>query len=322
MWPSSVFSTAGVAERAEMGFRRLVFVAMGLAVAAGLIAWAVRPSPVATPAWVADYDLTARTPELLPPGTIVGQSAPAGWSHLVIKSLPRVRPDEESKVPPLARSQTVRMTRWMFTAFAADVRQEAIANETRHHLRAVALGLGTSVGGRDVIITPETAAANGVQLDWITETILKKGYETQRLAMVVIHGPTFGLVDTPVWYRCGQTNRLIRFRYALLVDRKTGRLDTLVWSLDTEGSCGDPTVAGVLAPDTINEAELIPDSKGFDLLGIAADAAFGVDRLPPHKARLLLPDELRPLTITTKFTPEDARALEVGLRRLLASTAP
>ena len=57
-----------------------------------------------------------------------------------------------------------------------------------------------------------------MELTWITREILTRGYKTQRQAVVVIHGPTFGLVDTPVWYRCEGKNRLIRFRYALIVD--------------------------------------------------------------------------------------------------------
>ena len=124
---------------------------------AGVAVWYLWPA--SPPAWADDYDVTARPPETIPPGTVIG-TTPDGWSHLVIKSLPRVRPGDEQKVPPIARSQTIEMTRWMFAAFVADVRPDTRGSETRHHLRAVAvLGLGTSVNGRDVVITPETAAA-------------------------------------------------------------------------------------------------------------------------------------------------------------------
>jgi hypothetical protein len=280
----------------------------------GLIAWLAWPSRTPTPAWVADYDVTAHPPETIPPGTVIDRSAPTGWSHLVIKSLPRVRPEHRGKVLPI----TARMATWMFTAFVADVRPEEHGGQTRYRLRAVALGLGTSSGGRDTVITPETAAAHGVELDWITRTILTKGYETQRLAVVVAHGPTFALVDTPVWFRCGEKNRLIRFRYALLVDAPTGRIDVLVWALDPDGACGESGTAVVLAPDTIDEAELVPDPAEFTA-GIPSDAAFGVDRLPPHRARVLLPPDLRELAARTKFTPEDARMLEAALRRLVAA---
>jgi hypothetical protein len=287
---------------------------LALGAAAAWYLWPAPPAP--PPEWAAAYDVTARPPEPIRPGTVVGAAPPDGWSHLVIKALPRVRPGEEKNVPPLARSQTVRMTRWLFTAFTADVRPETRGGETRHHLRAVGMGMGAAAGGRDVVVTPETAAEHGVPLDWITRTILVKGHEVQRLAVVVVHGPTFALVDTPVWYRCGDRNRLIRFRYALLVDAPTGRLDVLCWALDPDGGCTDPGAAVVLNPNQVDEAELIPDRKGFDAIGVASEAAFGVDRLPPHRARVSLPPALRGPATRTTFTPDEARALEAALRPL------
>ena len=300
--------------------RTAILLAFTVLALAGAAAWYLWPSSqISPPEWANDYDTTAHPPETIPAGTVIDQTAPDGWSHLVLKSLPRVRPSEEANVPAIARSQTIRMSRWMFTAIVADVKPETRGKETRHHLRAVALGLGTNVNGRDVVITPETASAHGVQLDWITNTILGKGYQTQKLAMIVVRGPTFALIDTPVWFRCGDKNRLIRFRYALLVDGATGKLDVLAWALDPEGSCGDPE-AVLLNPNQIYEAELIPVADGFNAIGIASDSAFGVDRLPAHRVRLVVPPELRATAARTKYTPDDARALEAALRQLLAPT--
>lgn len=296
----------------------LTFAAIPLALA-GAAAWYLWPTPVPAPEWANDYDTTAHPPEDLPPGTVVGDTHTDGWSHLVIKSRPRVRPGEEKNVPAIARSQTVRMSQWMVTSFVADVRPETRGHETRYHLRAVALGLGTNVNGRDVVITPETAKDYGVELEFPKNIILSKGYETQKLAMVVVQGPTFALVDTPVWFRCGDKNRLIRFRYALLVDATTGKLDVLAWVLDPEGRCGDPA-AVLLNPNQINEAELVPVADGFNAFGIASDSAFGVDSLPPHRLRLELPPDLRATAARTRYAPDEARALEAALRQLLAPT--
>ena len=224
-----------------------------------------------------------------------------------------MRPEHREKVNAL----TVRMTSWMFAAFIADVQPAKQEGATRYRLRAVALGLATSANGQDTNITPETAAQHGIQLNLITRPILTNGYEIQRLAVVVVHGPTLALVNTPVWYRCGEKNRLIRFRYALLVDGSTGRLDVLVWALDSEDACGGSSLEVVLAPDTIDEAELVPDLSKFTAGLTTAEDGFGVDRLPPHRTRLLLTPDVRDLAAKTRFTPDEPRELEAGLRRLL-----
>ncbi len=297
--------------------RRVIIGLVGVA-AAGAGAWAVWP-PAASPPppWTASYDVDARPPEAIPPGTVVDRAAPPGWSHLVIKSLPRVRPSERGKVNDLTAS----MASWMFTAFLADVvAADDKAGDPAYKLRAVALGLGSAVPGRgDTVLTTDTAKQFGAKLDWISSTVLTEGYKVQSRSRVVLQGPTMALLDTPVWFRCGGKNRLVRFRYALLVDAPTGKLDVLVWGLDPDGGncfAGSPEAVR-LAPDTIDEAELVPDMAEFNRVGIPSDAAFAVDKLPPGRERLLLPDGLRAAADATRFTPDAARELESGLRALI-----
>ena len=295
--------------------RRLAVVAIGLVVigAAGWVAWPAAPIPA--PEWQAEYDVTSRPPEAIPPGTVVGREPPPGWSRIVIKSLPRVRPSDRAKVS----DYTARMAGWMFTAFLADVRDEPGGSPPRK-LRAVAFGLGCSVPGQgDTVVTPEQP--DGADLDWVKRTILRKGYERQRQVLVVFLGPTAGLVDTPVWYRLRGKNTLVRFRYALLVDGPGGPLDVLVWRLDPGGGLAEQPACVWLRPNTIDEAELIVDPAEFTL-GVPSEAAFAVDDLPPGRPAGALPADLRKLAAATRFTPDAARELETGLRRFLAAVGP
>src|SRR5262249_50351766 len=149
----------------------------------------------------------------------------------------------------------------------------------RHRLRTVALGFACSVNGHDTIITPETAASLGADVGWVTTTILTKGYERQRQAVVVFRGDSAWLLDTPVWFRLGGKHRLVRFRYLLLTDGPGGPLDVVCWLLPPDGGLGDPPAVTWLRPDTIDPAELVIDPAEFTL-GIPSEAAFAVDRLP------------------------------------------
>ena len=204
----------------------------------------------------------------------------------------------------------------MFTVFAADVRPEHEGQTTGYRLVRVGMGLGTNSGGRDIVITPETATEHGVELDWITREILTRGYKTLRRAVVVVHGATFGLVDAPVWYRCAGKNRLIRFRYALLVDAPPAGSTRPPGCSMRKAIVADDSVA-ILAPDTIDPAELIPDPNEFNAIGIPSDGAFAVDGLPPAWARVLQPPDLRSLMGQGKYTPSEAGTLENGIANLI-----
>ena len=307
--------------------RRGWLVAVGgaavLAAAGGLAVWLLRPA-AGGPVWADEYDLSATPPEVIVPGTVVGRTGPDGWSHLVIKSLPRVRESERGRVPDnrlpdFGRDGTVRMASWMFTAFVADVVPERQGEHARHRLRAIGLGLGTRVGEHDTVVTADTAARHGAPVGWIKRQVLDTGYRVQKQAVVPVRGAAFAVLDTPVTVRCAAGNRTIRYRYALLADARSGGLDVLLWQLPgADGACGDLSRAVLLEPNCIDEAELVPDPEQFNRFGIPGETAFAVDKLPPHRLELPFPPALRGLVARTRFAPDEARALEDGLRALLA----
>ena len=270
--------------RVRVGLLLLMAVFAVLAAAGMALRW-VRVS-VAPAAWADDYDVAATAPETIAPGTVVENGPPRGWSHLVIKSLPRVKSSEIPRVPtPLGlgfgRDQVVRQVSWMFTVFTADVVPEQHGSHTRYRLRAIGLGLGATVNGRDTVLTSATAEQFGLTLKFYEKMTLDTGYEIQQQSRVVVHGSSFALVDTPVTFRCGDKNRMVRFRYAMLVDAHTGRLDVFCWQIGAEGGeCANLSRAVLLAPNTIDKAELLVDLSGFDKNSIPNELAFGWTTCP------------------------------------------
>ncbi len=277
-----------------------------------------------SPDWSAEYDVTSHPPEVIAPGTVVGTVPPVGWSHLIIKSHPRVHPEHRAGIMPLA----VEKASWMFTAFTADVSREEVNGKAVYKFRAIGLGLGSkSRTGEDVVATPETAEQFGIDMRSpfgpinINREILSRGYKTQDKAVVVVTGPTFALLDTPVWYRIGEHSKLCRYRYALLVDPATGQIDTLTWLLGPDGSLADDALAVWLHPNTIDVAELVPDWDEFYPGGMPklnSDASFGVAGQPKGRAVFTLPEELRGRAVQTRFTPQEAHDFETRLRQLIA----
>ena len=96
-------------------------------------------------------------------GTEAPNGPPAGWSHLVIKSLPRVRQSEIPKIPTnsFIRGMIVDRTKWRFTVFATDVIEERQGAHKRFKLRAVGLGLGAKMDGKELVLTIEGSKKNG-----------------------------------------------------------------------------------------------------------------------------------------------------------------
>lgn len=306
--------------------RRNLILLGGLAVLAALAAvaysafWSKQPP---LPDWSGEYDVTSHPPERIAPGTVVGEGPPAGWSHLIIKSLPRVRPDSREGIMP----QAVGKASWMFTAFAANVTREELHGKATYRFRAIGLGLGSrNKAGLDVVVTPETAEQFGVEMKPefgfvnINKEILTRGYATQDKAVEILHGHSFALLDTPVWYRIGERSKLCRYRYGLLVNTETGRLDTLTWRLNPDGSLGDDALVVWLQPNTLDIAELVPDRDEFvgGIPKLNSDALFAVAGLPKGKEVFPLPVDLRNLAIQTRYTPQEAHLLEADLRKLIA----
>jgi hypothetical protein len=284
----------------------------GLTAPVALAAWAAWPGSPPLPAPVAAAADPAAPapalPETVAPGTVVEPNDHPGWSHLVLKSRPRIRADQRDKVNDL----TARMAAWMVTVTLADVQK----TDAGYALRAVGVGLGAKAKGKDTVITADTGAKFGAEIGLVSKTVLNKGYDRQGQSAVVSRGPTLWVVDTPVHFADGGKHRVVRYRHALLVDAKTGKLDTYIWRLGTDGFGDRPADAVLLGPEAVDDTELVVDAREINFLGIPSEAAFAVDRLPACGKPVTLPAELRKLAERDAYTPADAAALEAGLRKL------
>jgi hypothetical protein len=280
-----------------------------------ILGWLASASPSAP-------EVPAPRFELLQPGTVVGKDPPRGWSHLIIKSQPRIRQEDLRQVSSL----TADLASFLFTAFVANVEEERIDGQVRYRLGAIAVGIGTPINGRDTIISPATQQKLGANVGLLAGQVLAKLYDGQQNVRLAGFTRTMALVDTPVVMVRGNRHRAVMIRYALLVDANTGRLDTLAWLLDRDdrgGFVGPSSPIEWLPPGKINDAVLRVDPNEFTL-GIPSDSAFGLLRIPEGQKQIAFPDELK--AVAAEVSPSAAWAgwLEGKLRGLLqqAGAAP
>jgi hypothetical protein len=253
------------------------------------------------------------------PGTIVGQQAPAGWTHLVAKSWPRL-PDDQKR---LVNEMTARLAVMFFTAITADVAAEDVQGVRQFRLARLGFGTGTRVRGQDMIVTPATETQLGADLGFFGRRVLAEVAQRQQEMRLVAHSPTAALIDTVLFMPRGPVHRKVILRYAFLVDPQTGRLDTLVWRIDLDARGAYEGAVGAiewLPPGLMVDAVMQVDAREFHL-GVPSERAFAVVNLPSGQQRLDFPADLKAIAGLPRLTAEQARLLDAGLREQIARMA-
>jgi hypothetical protein len=256
--------------------------------------------------------------EMIPPGTVIGESPPPGWTHLILKTHPHPGAGDLGRL----NETTTELASFLFTAFLAEVKPQVVDGVRHYRLGRVAVGVGTRINGRETIISPDTQNELGADLGILARTVLSKWYEGALKDHLVARSATMGLVDTPVTMLREGKHRPVVLRYALLVDEHTGRLDTLLWLIDCDdqgGYHGPSSPIEWLPPNKVEDCILHVDGNEFNLLGVPSDIAFAMYRLPRGRKEIDFPSPLSAVAGRVHLSPDQARMLEAGLRALLAA---
>jgi hypothetical protein len=249
----------------------------------------------------------------LAPGTQVDRAVPPGWSHLVVKSIPRLASGDLHTLPGTA-STTATLFR---TVILADVRPIGEGSRRRYALHRVGLGLCTPVRGCDTVVTTNTLAMQGVELGVVARTVLDRAEQELHRGRLIARTPTFALFSAPCVIQSGATHRDVLIRYAMLVDPATGALHTLVWTVDPDpASRVAAQTLVLLKPGVIFDCAL--DVVAQRLFGaVPVSWSFAMRTLPPGQTRSL-PADLQPWSVREVKTPLETDQLEVALRQALA----
>jgi len=266
----------------------------------------------------AAYDVTRRRLPQIPPGTVIDKEAPKGWSHLILKSYSRPGAGDVKQLSPTAE----RLTRLLFTALVADVRPQGESateedkSSKRYKLAKVAIGLGTRIDGKDVIITPETQKQLGADLGLLARVVLRRSQEKLDNIVVIARSATFLVFDSPSFLVVGNKHQPIVLRYAILVEEQTGQLDTLVWPVErnADGQYGEPLGAIQWLPANLTSDCILHVAGSEFSLGQPTERAFAILAPPKGKTEIKISNELKPLATRSRFSSAAAAELERKLR--------
>src|SRR5688572_18067701 len=119
--------------------RRRVWVGLTLLVivGGGLLAWTLlgetSPAPAEPPQ---SSGAVVKHIEFITPGTVIDKQQPEGWSHLVLKSQPRLSEETKKKV----NGPTARLAVILFTTTTADVKSEQVGAQKKYYLHRIGVG--------------------------------------------------------------------------------------------------------------------------------------------------------------------------------------
>lgn len=262
------------------------------------------------------YDVTLRRLEQVPPGTVIDKKAPKGWSNLIIKSYSRPGTGDVKQLSSAAD----RLTRLLFTAIVADVKANKDGSDGKpYKLAKVAVGLGTRIGDKDTVITPDTQKRLGAGLGLLARVVLRTAQEKLNDITVVARSATFLVFDSPSMMVVEGKHKPIVLRYALLVELQSGHLNALVWALARAEDGKYSRLVGAiqwLAPNLTGDCVLHVDGSEFSL-GQPTERAFAITAPPKGQKEIKVGDDLKPLLARPRFSTTTAAELETKLREEL-----
>jgi hypothetical protein len=244
-----------------------------------------------------------------------GDGPPAGWSHLVIKSLPRLATGDLDTVSSQAFETAGRVR----LAIVADVRP-APAGTAAFYLHRVGAGLCAPAadGLGDVVVTP--TSVEGSKGPWTTKQRLVLAATSLDLARISQGASTsnLALIRMPVVFLVSGSHRKISVCYAVFADPQTGAVRTFAWTQDPDAATepAQPTKLRLLSGPLF---DCPIDIQARRLLGtIPVTWSFAVRDLPPG-TDLDAPPGLAALLAAASASTDSALATKIqeALMRLI-----
>jgi hypothetical protein len=256
----------------------------------------------------------------LQPGLRIEKKAPKDWTHLVVKSLPRIVSGDIGTLPAGAKK-----TATLFhNVLLANVKPVDM-NEKDFELTQVGLGIcvpNPQDEAEDIVVTADRLEALGLDhLTMVQRMVLDAAEVEMAEGRIIARTPTFALFRAPMTMvdGAGKHNKF-NLHYAFCVERGTGKLHVGVWALRPNPEPRQaPATMVKLASETVFTCDI--DVRAKRILGtVPYSWSFGMRSLPPGQ-KLRVPPALGQLIVKTSRHPAESDPDELE-RLLLETLAP
>jgi hypothetical protein len=265
-------------------------------------------------------DVRPRPLAQIPPGTVIGEGTPKGWSQLVLLARPRLGVGDVDTVPKAAARYS---NIFLFTVLAR-VRDSAAAGDDPHdfYLEQVAVGGAIDVGGRTIVATSDQTF--GKDLGFIGRRVYQ---ESENLVATdfrqVARTRTMVVFDANAYVLYNRKHTRMVIRHAIVASPRDGRISTFIWLLGSDGQGGyalaEPTLQ--LLPAGLREDRVMSvDGRKFGTFGVPGPDAFAVARIP-QGTPVKFSAALSSLAVVKRFDAAAAVRLESELQARYAPLA-
>jgi hypothetical protein len=262
--------------------------------------------------------VTSAHPRLvyLPPGLLISDKPPEGWSHLVLKSIPRLTSGDRGTLP---RGSTETATKFR-TVILANVRPLDMA-EKDFELEHIGLGICVAKDeDQDMVVAADRLDALGIKLTTVQRMVLDAMEAELREGRIIARTSTFALFRGPAIVVAGEEHRKVMLNYGFCVERTTGKLQVGLWTmLPDPRALKAPSVLVRLGANPIFDCQM--DVRAKRILGtVPYTWSFAMNKLPGGKS-LRVPSKLGQRMAALNLHPDqgDPEELEHLLVQTLAT---
>jgi hypothetical protein len=251
----------------------------------------------------------------LQPGTRIGDKPPEDWTHIVLKSIPRLATGDRGTLPA-GSSKTATLFR---SAIVAEVKP-VDTMETEFELTRIGVGLCVPVPhdeDHDMVVTAGTLEALGLHFSAVERHVLDVAEAEMAEGRIIARTPTFVLFCSPVTVVIGGEHFKARLYYAFCVERATGRLRVAAWTMRPDLKPLQPPT-GLVKLDSQGVFDCQIDVRAKRIFGtIPFSWSFAMRTLPPGRPLRVSP-ALGKLIVAASRRTEDVDLDE--LERLMMET--
>ena len=261
-------------------------------------------------------DVAPRPLPRIAPGTVLGERPPAGWTHDLLLSRPRVAQGDIDAVPSAVEHST--------GLFSLSVLARVVPGDgggpPAYRLDEVAVGVALEVDGRHRIVDGEHLP--GADLGWVGRMTLAEHERYFANEMRQIARSSLACVfDGPGLFLCEGAHREMIVRYLVLADPTDGDVELLAWLLDSrDGAYVLAEAAPQRLPPRMREDRMLNVKREHFTLGVPTRDAFAVVQIPQGTPVAFTP-RLKQVASLAPYTEESLAILEEETRRLLRDTA-